>query len=338
MNKPWEIIEFIPYVCQHWRIPVIACVSALTLTLAISLQLPKRYTAKVVVSIEPPAGSDARMVAAISPVYLESLKGYERVASSDSLFARAVENFHLKEANPSEPIEAMKRRILKISKIRETRLLEISATLGDPHMAHQFAQYIAQETVAMNRQESAAADRDRASQVEHELAESRLRLDKASKASLGSARSAIEALQSRNDADQDLLAKLRLELAENPGDSAREVAVKAAVVELEREISTNEAKIDAASARREREEAEFNIAQSEYASLSNRLLDLQAAAGTGGERLRIVDPGIVPERPTFPNVLLDVLLATVIAAAGSITYIALSFSYQRRRAHDALFR
>jgi uncharacterized protein involved in exopolysaccharide biosynthesis len=227
----------------------------------------------------------------------------------------------------------MKRRILKIAKLRDTRILEISATLGNPQTAHQFAQYIAQETVALNQQESAAADRERAEKMERQLADSRLRLDKAAKASMGSTNSAIQALESHNDADEELLAKLRLQLAENPTG-----AIKAAIAELEHEISDNEAKINAASSQRELADAELNIAQSEYAALSNRLLDIQAAAGAGSEKLRIVDPGIVPQRPSFPNTLLNVVLALAIAAAGSVTYVAIAFSYERRRAHEALFK
>jgi uncharacterized protein involved in exopolysaccharide biosynthesis len=54
--------------------------------------------------------------------------------------------------------------------------------------------------------------------------------------------------------------------------------------------------------------------------------------------LRIVDPGIVPQRPSFPNTPLNVLLAIAIGAAGSITYVAIAFSYERRRVQEALFR
>jgi len=346
MNRPWEVVQFVPYLRSRWRIPVIACGIAVTLTLGVSMLLPKRYTARVVISIDPPDGNDVRMATAVSPVYLESLKGYERLAASDSLFARAVDKLHLKKTNPFEPIETLKRRVLHISKIRETRILEISATLPDAGAAHALAQYIAQETVAMNQAESAATDRDRAGKVERQLAEARLRLNNVwNEPAARWTTSAIDALQSRNDVAVELLGKLRLELAdakadaaEYSNDSARAEALKAETAQLEREIATNQAMIDSASSRRERAEAERNVAQSEYAAVSNRLMDVQAASGSTGERLRIIDPGIVPQRPSYPNPVLNAALAMTAAATGSLIYVALGFSYEKRRLHEALFR
>src|SRR5258708_11365300 len=112
---------------------------------------PKRYTATASIVIEPPGGADARSATVLSPVYLESLKTYEHFAASDSLFVGAAEHFHLVSPAGSQAIESLKRGILKVSKIRDTKILEISATMQDPNLAQRLAQYVAGETVNRNR-------------------------------------------------------------------------------------------------------------------------------------------------------------------------------------------
>ena len=59
----------------------------------------------------------SRLSTAVSPMYLESLKTYERFAGGDSLFARAADRFHLLDAGSSQSIEALKRRVLKVNKV-----------------------------------------------------------------------------------------------------------------------------------------------------------------------------------------------------------------------------
>ena len=132
-----------------------ACATAVLLSLGISLLLPKRYTATATIVIEPPGGNDVRAATSVSPVYLESLKTYERFAASDSLFARAAEKFGLQRTDPSS-IESLKQRVLKVVKLRDTKILEISATLPDPKLAQGFVQYLAKETVNMSHGENAA--------------------------------------------------------------------------------------------------------------------------------------------------------------------------------------
>src|SRR5450755_9652 len=94
MYQSFDPFEYVNYLGHRWRVVVLACVAAVVVSLAVSLLLPKRYTATATVVIDPPAGADARTATAVSPVYLESLKSYERYADSDTLFARAAEHFH----------------------------------------------------------------------------------------------------------------------------------------------------------------------------------------------------------------------------------------------------
>ena len=114
------------------------------ISLFASLVLPKRYTATASLVIEPPGGNDVRVATAVSSVYLESLKTYERFATSDTLFASAARQFHLQDAAGSQSIESLKRRVLKVSKIRDTKIMEISATLPEPKLAQSVAQFIAE--------------------------------------------------------------------------------------------------------------------------------------------------------------------------------------------------
>jgi uncharacterized protein involved in exopolysaccharide biosynthesis len=130
--------EYIDYLRLRWRLIAAACVSAILLSFIVSLMLPKRYTATASIVIEPPAGNDVRTATAVSPVYLESLRTYERFAASDTLFAGAVEHFHLSSVEGARSMESLKQQVLKVTKLRDTKILEISATLADPQLAQQF--------------------------------------------------------------------------------------------------------------------------------------------------------------------------------------------------------
>ena len=128
MNESFDAYRYIGYLRARWR--WIACSAALAVVLAAaaSLAMTPQYTATARVVIEPPAGADLRAAMAVSPIYLESLKTYERFADSDSLFQKAVRQFGLQGG----PIESLKRRVLQVQLVRNTRILEISATLPDP--------------------------------------------------------------------------------------------------------------------------------------------------------------------------------------------------------------
>ena len=98
--------------------------------MALCLLLPKQYTAVATLVIEPP-GADPRSATAVSSIYLESLKSYEAFASSDSLFAKACEKFHLLDGKTGPSLESFKRRVLRVDKLKDTNVLEISVTLPD---------------------------------------------------------------------------------------------------------------------------------------------------------------------------------------------------------------
>lgn len=353
MVPEFDAFEYLDYLRRRWGVLAGACVVALLLSLAISLVLPKRYTATATLVIDPPGGNDARLATAVSPMYLESLKTYERFAASDTLFARAAERFHLLDRASSPSIETLKRRVLKVSKLKDTKILEISATLSNPKLAQQVAQYVAEETVNTNRNEALASDQEFVKQAEKQVAEARAVLkDLQEKWNRLLASQPIESLQSEIEADVDLRSKVQEQLVgaqteaveyeqqiQSGGQFAEEqlqaARARAELLEkqsqaLQRAIAEKTNALASRSGPRAALQGELKVAQASYEAASNRLREYQAALGTHAEQLRIIDPGIVPERPSFPNILLNVIAASFLAIIASLVYLTFAFVFRRR--------
>lgn len=342
--------EYVDYLRSRWRLIAAACVTAAVLSFAVSLLLPKRYTATASIVIEPPAGNDVRTATAVSPIYLESLKTYERFATSDTLFAGAVDHFHLAAGKNARTIESLKQQVLKVSKLRDTKILEINATLPDPALAQQFVNYIAEETVKLSRGESIATDREVIGEAELQAAEAKQRLDRAQQAWAATAnREPTGSLQAEIEADVDLAEKIRGSLIDGRSDIAqyqespdyaRELpGLRARAVEIEKRLAALEATIEQKSklaaqrgADQEKLAAELKMAQTASESSASRVRELRATAGTRGERLRVIDPGIVPQRPSAPNVPLNVFAALLLTLVALVGYLTISFSYRKWRA------
>lgn len=338
MSRSFDVIEFADYLRRRWRLFAIACVTALILSAGISFLLPKRYTATAVLSIDPPAGNDARLATAVSPVYLESLKGYERFASSDSAFARAAERFHLAGA---EPLETLKRRVLKVSKLRDTRILEISATLPNPKQAHELAVFLAEEAVALNQEENRVANGDLLAAGDRQLSEARRVLDRAAKELSASAGNGIiDSLRNRTDGDIELLNRFREQLSDLESDPIQANEGRAAamirgnIAQLKKEIDRNSATIGKSEAARDAAETTLRMAQTGYETLSSRLTELRANAAGSGERLRMIDPGIIPQRPSSPVIALNISVALLFTVLVTLVYLAVSFGYGLRSVDD----
>src|SRR5579871_3504416 len=166
---PAESADALGRLVSHWRIVAVACALAVVASAVVSLLMPRRYTATCRVLVDPPAGSDPRVSTAVSPIYLESLRTYEAFASSDDLFQQASKKFGLR--TDSTPIERLKKKILRVEVLHNTKILEISATLPDPARAHELALYIGQEAVSLNRNVVVAADRELLADAEKQAAE-----------------------------------------------------------------------------------------------------------------------------------------------------------------------
>ena len=341
---PAELPAAVDQLRARWRLVAVACAAGAVVSLVASLLATPRYTATCRILVDPPAGSDPRVSTAVSPIYLESLRTYEAFAGSDDLFLQASKKFGLR--HDATPIEKLKRRILKVEVLRNTKLLEISATLPDPAKAHELSLYIAQEAVNLNRTVGRAADSELLADAEKRLATARQAFDRAQQAwSEGTTRGPTDQLSAQLDADIELRGHLERDLVSAEVDRAEmqatqpDLAAPRARVEqlraqlktLEQNIAREQAQLAERTARAQKLESERKSAEMALRTAETRWHDTQANSGYRGERLTIIDPGIVPERPSSPNTPLNVLAVTFGAFVLSVLYIVLQASYRNQR-------
>lgn len=362
--REFNAAEYVRYLGLRWRVPALAVGIAVVLTLIASLLLPRRYTATATLLIDAPAGSDPRSAGAVSPIYLESLKSYEQFALSDSLFQRAAIRFQL--VAPGGAVDSLKRRVLKVTKPRDTRILEVSTTLGDPVKAQALAQYIAEQTVDLNQSLARQSDQDVLQDATRQLDTTSRRVAAAEAAwSSEMTREPIEGLQADLESTVELLARLRRDAREADADVAdltaqvaasapsgddsgsrarRELAAARArastldtqIRDLEARVGTDEARLGDRRGRQAPLQTERQAAHTAYEAAAARLNEVRASTGLRGERLKIVDAGIVPQRPSSPNIPLNVVAAFLLAMVGSVVYLSLAFSYRREREVEKL--
>lgn len=359
----FDLVEFVDYARRRWRFVVIAAAVAVVAATSAGFLLPPRYTATATIFIDSPGGLDPRAATAVSPVYLESLRTYEHFASSDSLFIEAISRLHIREQYPGVPSEALKTQVLKVRKPRDTKVLEISVTLRDPTKAQALAQYIAEKTVVLSRSMDRGAQNDLGEDVRSRLAAARARVSAADREWAEIAlREPVDGLQSQLDSAIDLDARTRRDLAEAKADLAdylgqeqalpsagsdrefnermvRQIAaLKARIAELQNQqaaaanaIEAKQVLLGKREIHRESVRQEQNSARIQLDAATVRLDEFSASAGLRGERLKIIDPGIVPERPSFPNRPLMIVSAILISLVSSLLYVAVAFHYRRLR-------
>lgn len=319
----------------RWRVMAVACSVSVTLAICVSLALTKEYTAVSRIVIEPPAGSDARASMGVSPIYFESLRSYEIFAASDNLFLQAVDRFGLRR--DSAPIDKLKKSVLKAELPRNTRILEIRATLPDPKTAHAFALYIAEETVKLNQELIRQGDQELTAEAEKHLADARLRVQNIEK-SWGEAirQGPVAQLTAEIEADEALRSMLQRDAAQSEvlfeSDDPRTERYRRQFESLRATIAAKRKLLAERLARMEELSFERSASQTGLKTAESRLQERRSALGFRGERLRIIDPGIVPERPSFPNIALNAGMALFAAAVLSALYLALELSYTVQRA------
>jgi uncharacterized protein involved in exopolysaccharide biosynthesis len=359
MSQAFEAHEYIDYLLAHWRSVLVTCLVAVAVAVIASLWLPKRYEATASILIDPPAGSDVRAATAVSPVYLESLRTYEHFADSDSLFQRAAERFHLVEPGGGMSVGGLKRRALRVSKLRDTRILQISVTLIEPKTAQALAQFLAEETVRMSQTLIRESESDliedarrQASVAEERMnSEQKVYTDFSSTASIDGLKAEVESLtQAFGDMTRDSLAadadvaewteRAKSEKNSWSVDRAREElqATQAKAAALRAEKNAMEQRIQAKSdslaraiARKEQLEAKVKEATMAYNAAAVRLQEIRSAASFRGERLKMIDPGVVPERPSFPNLPLNVIAAFAAGILIALVQLSVRFNYSRAR-------
>ena len=344
----FDLAEYVGYFRHRWKVPVAAVVVAVAVVLVACLILPKQYTATATIVIEPPGG-DARTAIAVSPIYLESLKSYETFAASDSLFAKACEKFHLLDGRN---LESFKRRVLRVEKPKDTKVLEIGITLPDPKLAQAVAQYLAEEAVALDRSITRTGDQEVLDDAEQKLEVAKKELEGAREEMANVTKAGTElVMESEAQALMDLKEREGAERIEDNsllaeslarGDEEAASGVRARLKSVNEDIPRIQKELDAKSdalaslrARRDHANQRLHTADEAYESARKREFDVSAGLKFRTGQLRIVDPGIVPERPSFPNLPLAVASAIVIAAAASLAWMTLQFGFSIRREQPA---
>ncbi len=338
MNDAFDSLEFLTFLRSYARFAVIAIASAVVLTLAACWIVPPRYTATATLVIEPPVANDPRAATAVTPVYLESLKTYEQFAASDSLFQKACVQFHLSDAPCSD---RFKNRVLRVTKLKDTKLLRISVTLADSLLAQKVVQFLANETVALNRTLARDGDRETLADVQTQQASAAQALQKArseyeAATASGSSRLLDEEVRSLSDlkarAGVEIL-RSRSALAEEntPAEQARLKSLETESAELDRKLAAQSSALAAARAREDRASEVLRNAESTHDAWTKRANDTAIASGLRTEQLRVVDPGVVPQQRSFPNVPLFTGAAFLISALLTLVYLSLRFGLEQQR-------
>jgi uncharacterized protein involved in exopolysaccharide biosynthesis len=361
-----EGLEFASYLWRNRALVAIACASAVAIAGVVSLLLPARYTATASILIEPPGGNDPRSATAVSTVYLESLKTYERMASSDTLFEHALDELHIRQRYPGVSTETLKRRILEVSKPTSTTILDISATVSDAKSAQALAQYIAERTVALHESLDRQTDEELSKEPRQIFEAARARREEAEKAKDQFIRATpVEALDREVLVTWELklevgkeLARARAELANylgqqqapQPSEAGERqsgwtqfeiTATRTKIQDLEKQdrellqtLTAKGALLEDLRRKRDALDAELKSARADEDAENTKLSDVKSLSAARGVRLKILDPGILPRRPSFPNPPLNLAVAFVLSLFASIGYVAIRFAYDRTR--DAL--
>jgi uncharacterized protein involved in exopolysaccharide biosynthesis len=338
MPEQFDAYQYLSHVRSRWRLPAVMTGAAILVALIVSLLMTKQYTARVTLVIEPPAGADARAATAVSPVWMESLRTYEHFASSDQLFGQAAEKFGLRQAS-GLPIESLKRKVLEVSIPRNTKVLEIAATLPDPQRAHQLALFLAERAVQLNRETNRGGDADLIADTKQRLAAAETKLAAAQSAQSRAERGgrSPEALRSELEqlgTLQEEAQRLALSAGLSAGESAktRAAQLRARADEIERQIESRQRLLAARTNEVAGTSAEYESAWTAREEVAKHLRDLEAASGFRSERLNLLDPGVVPEKPTSPNLPLNLIAAAGLALIASFLFVTLEFSLRGAKA------
>lgn len=349
MADSFDPLEYLTHLRRNGRFAALAIGTAVVLTVVVCLLLPKQYTATATLVIEPPVANDPRAATSVSPVYLESLRTYEQFAGSDSLFAKACTKFGLSEDGACN--ESFKRRVLRVTKLKDTKVLQIGVSLPEAKQAQQLVEYLATETVAMNRALALEGDRTVMDDVQKQLDAAAEQLRKArgefeaavargveqildeDVRTLGElkARTGVELLRSRA-----ALAELnsRKDSSEAAVEQARLNSLVAEAASLDKQMASKSTALATARARRDRAGETLRIAEEKHEAWSRRANDAAISTGMRTEQLRVVDPGVVPQQPSFPNTPLFVAAAFLLSSLLALGYLSLRYGLDRTRAQQ----
>jgi uncharacterized protein involved in exopolysaccharide biosynthesis len=87
---------------------------------------------------------------------------------------------------------------------------------------------------------------------------------------------------------------------------------------LKNHIGTERKNLATITSHLEGMESDLGAARRAFSAAEGRLQELRFATGYRGERLRIIDPGIVPERPSSPDMMLNLMAALIAGVVLSV--------------------
>jgi capsule polysaccharide export protein KpsE/RkpR len=257
----------------------------------------------------------------------------------------------------------LKRRILDVTKPANTTIIDISATVNDPKDAQALAQFIAERTVALNvsLNQQSDADLTREPQQLFDAAKARREAAERAKDQFTKAtpvealdKEVLVAAELRSEVGKDL-ARARAELANYLGQQQAPqpagagepqtgwtqfevVATRAKIQDLESQdrqllqfLSVKSSVLEDLRRRRDSLDAELKAARADEEGENTKLSDTKSSSAARGVRLKVLDPGIVPQRPSFPNPTLNMAAAFAFALVMAIAYLAIRFAYDRTR-------
>jgi capsule polysaccharide export protein KpsE/RkpR len=219
--------------------------------------------------------------------------------------------------------------------VRDTKILEIKVMLPDPRTAHALAQYLGEETVKLSRAVDQEADQDLTQTIEAQEAEAQARLDRSEAAWTRTiAQQPVERLQQEIQSGGDLKSSLEHQLLDAEADAAeaRAATLRKQLAEVDRDLAAKEELLGRRLAERDRLDSERTASQEAYTTVETRLNQVRADRGYRSERLKVIDPGIVPERPSAPNLPLRMFAALLLGLVIPVVYLTLELSYQTQRA------
>ena len=76
-------------------------------------------------------------------------------------------------------------------------------------------------------------------------------------------------------------------------------------------------------------EAEVRAAQTAWEDATTRLNNTLSSPQLRGQRLRLIDPGTVPQRPASPDLWLNTAAALFASLIGAFGFLMLRFGYVR---------
>lgn len=364
MPAPFELALYFRALQGRWKRIAATVALAAAIALVVSLLLPPKYDATVLLVIQPGA-SNAPYPAAMNPVYLEYLRSYEQFLQSDGLLARLLREARLDQAPYGFTVEKFRRSALRAAVVKNTKILKITVRLAAPQKAHEVALLLARLASQSNAEmNSAEAERAR-QQIRKELEEARARLE--------TTRAALEKFRRESREDevsrqvtrqierklgyQDQLNDVQISLAEQEarlaalsaewdrertraeleGLRARHKALRAAFADVEATVARNQAARASLEVRRQELERDYDLAQNTLETYTKRGNESGLALAARHEELQIADPGVVPAQPSSPHLLLNVLLAAFLGLLGSVLYETWAWNWnQEQRAFAAL--